>query len=111
MTSSPELTPLQITVLERLVERGFRVVAFPLYATAVGVRRDSFAALLVPVEDGSFRILGQAHYLIDGNLSVQVQVAGAQQFVWKGKSVEVTTNLLVQRRQFAEELELLLVAR
>jgi hypothetical protein len=92
-------------VLERLVARGFRLVAFPLYASAIGVRRDSWAALLVPVEGGGLRVLGQPSYLIDGNLSVQVQRAGARHFVWKGKSVEVTAGLLAQLSQFADELQ------
>ena len=43
--------------------------------------------------------------MIDGNLSVQVQRAGVQQFVWKGKRVEATPELLVRLRQFAEFVE------
>ena len=103
--TAQELTPLQTTVLQRLVACGFRLVAFPLYASAIGVRRDSSAALLVPVEGAGLRILGQPCYLIDGNLSVQVQRAGSRHFVWKGRSVEVTSSLLAQLNQFAEELQ------
>jgi hypothetical protein len=105
MTSSQELTPLQTAVLERLVERGLRLVAFPLYASAIGVRRDSCAALLVPVDGGGLRLLGDPCYLIDGNLSVQVQRAGTRQFVWKTKSVEATPDLLAGLNQFAQELQ------
>jgi len=100
-----ELTPLQTAVLERLVARGFRLVAFPLYAGAIGVRRDSFAALVIPVESGGLRILGQPCYLIDGNLSVQVQRGGTQTFIWKGKSVEATPDLLAGLAQFAQDLQ------
>ena len=103
-----ELTPVQTAVLERLVARGFALVAFPLYATAVGVRRGSFAALLVPVDGGGLRVLGQPCYLIDGNLSVQVQRPGGPHFVWKSKSVPVTSDLLAQLGQFNEELQKLL---
>ena len=57
-----ELTPLQIAALDRLVARGFQLVAFPLYASAIGVRRDCFAALLMPVEGDGLRILGEPYY-------------------------------------------------
>ena len=102
------MTPLQAAQLRRLVTSGFRLVAFPLYASAIGIRRDSFAALLVPAEGGNLRMLGQPCYLIDGNLSVQVVRAGRRQFVWKGKAVEATSDLLEQLCQFAEELQTLL---
>ena len=100
-----ELTPLQTAALERLVARGFHLVAFPLYASAIGVRRDSCAALLVPADGDGLRLLGQPCYLIDGNLSVQVRRAGVQQFVWKSQSMEATPGLLAQLSQFAEELQ------
>jgi hypothetical protein len=100
-----QLTPLQTAVLERLVVCGFRLVAFPLYASAIGVCRDCCAALLVPVEGGGLRILGQPCYLIDGNLSVPIHRAGGRHFVWKGKSVEVTSALLAELGRFADELQ------
>jgi len=52
-----ELTPVQTVALERLVAHGFTLVAFPLYASAIGVRRNSFAALLVPAVRGGLRVL------------------------------------------------------
>jgi hypothetical protein len=100
-----DLTPLQTALLERLVARGFRLVAFPLYASAIGVRRDSFAALLVPVDGGGLRLLGQPCYLIDGQLSVQVQRPGGPHFVWKSKSVEARPDLLARLGKFAEDLQ------
>jgi hypothetical protein len=108
MTSLQELTPLQTAILERLVAQGFHLVAFPLYATAIGVRRDSFAALLVPVDGGGLRLLGQPCYLIEGNLSVQVQRSGGPHFVWKSKSVPASADLLAQLAHFTEELQNLL---
>jgi hypothetical protein len=104
------LTPLQTAVLQRLVARGFRLVAFPLYASAIGVRSNDCAALLVPAEGGSLRFLGQPCFLIDGNLTVQVQRAGKQQFVWKRKSIEATPERLAQLAQFSDELQKLLSA-
>ena len=96
-------------MLQRLVACGFRIVAFPLYASAIGVRRDSFAALLVPAEGGGLRVLGEPCYLIDGNMSVQVERAGKRQYVWKGRAVEVTPAVLMQRQRFAEELQAMLL--
>ena len=100
-----ELTSLQTAALDRLVARGFRLVAFPLYASAIGVRRDTFAALLIPLEGGGLGLLGQPCYLIDGNLSVQVQRPGGPHFVWKDKSMPITSGLLAQLSQFTEELQ------
>lgn len=99
-----ELTPVQTAALERLVARGFTLVAFPLYASAIGVRRNSFAALLVPVAGGGLRVLGEPCYLIDGNLTVRVRRGGRQWFVWKSKSTEATPDLLAQLNSFSEEL-------
>ena len=105
-----ELTSAQTAALERLLARGFRLVAFPLYASAIGVRRDSFAALLVPAENSVLRLLGDPCYLIDGNLSVQVQRADIRRFVWKGKSVEATPELLAALQQVARDLQEVLSA-
>jgi hypothetical protein len=99
-----ELTPVQTAALERLVARGFTLVAFPLYASAIGVRRNSFAALLVPVAEGGLRVLGEPCYLIDGNLTVRVLRGGRQWFVWKSKSAEATPDLLTELSRFSEEL-------
>jgi hypothetical protein len=100
-----ELTPLQTAVLERLVTRGFHLVAFPLYASAIGVRRDSWAALLTPEEGRGLRVLGKPSYLMDGNLTVQVERCGSPYFVWKSRSVEATAELLAQLSQFAKDLQ------
>jgi hypothetical protein len=105
MTSSQELTPPQTAALQRLVERGFSLVAFPLYASAIGVRRDSFAALLEPVAAGGFRVLGEPCYLIDGNLTVRVRRGLGQYFVWKSKSVAATPDLLAQLAHFSQDLQ------
>lgn len=105
-----ELTPVQTAAIERLVARDFTLVAFPLYASAIGVRRNSFAALLVPVAEGGLRVLGEPCYLIDGNLTVRVRRGDRQWFVWKCKSAEATPDLLAQLSRFSEELLHLLSA-
>jgi hypothetical protein len=72
--------------------------------SAVGIRRGAFAALLEPLSDGTFRLLGQAFYMIDGNLSVRVRRDGREWFVWKSRQIEVTPTLLDELAQFSSEL-------
>jgi hypothetical protein len=104
-----ELTPAQFSVLERLAARGFTIVAFPLYASAIGVRRGSFAVLLVPIEGGGLRILGDPCYLIDGNLSVRVSRKGRSMFVWKSREIEATPELLTELSRFTADVSGLLL--
>ena len=99
-----ELTLSHTATLERLVARGFTLIAFPLYASAIGVRRNSFAALLVPIADGGLRVLGDPCYSIQGNLAVRVHRGGRDWFVWKTKSVEATPDLLAELKRFSEDL-------
>jgi hypothetical protein len=106
-----ELTPAQISVVERLAARGFAIVAFPLYASAIGVRRGLFAILLAPVENGSMQLLGAPCYLIDGNLSVRLTRHGRPMFVWKSREAQATPELLAELDRFAADVsELLLPA-
>ena len=105
-----ELTPAHVAVLERLVAAGFVPVAFPLYSSAIGIRRGSTAALLVPDPSGvGLRLLGQPCYLLDGNLSVRVLRDGREWFVWKGKQREVAPELLAELSRFGADLAAVLV--
>ena len=104
-----ELTPEQIAILERLHNRGFALVAFPLYASKVGVRKGNCAALLDPVP-GGLRTFGEPCYLVEGNLSVQVTHGSAKAFVWKKTRLEATPERLAELHAFAEELDELLLA-
>jgi hypothetical protein len=99
-----ELTPQQIGILERLQNRRFQIVAFPMYANHIGVRKGSCAALLVPVAGAGFRVFGSPAYLIGGNLSVSVDRDGQKWFVWKKERVEATPARLAELAQFASEL-------
>ena len=105
-----ELTPVQTAALERLVAHGYTPVTFPLYSSAIGVRRDSFAALLTPFAGGGLRVLGDPCVLIDGNLSVRVHRNAREWFVCKSKSAEATPDLLAQLSRFSKELSDLLSA-
>jgi hypothetical protein len=105
-----ELTLQQVAALERLAAQGFQVVAFALYANAVGLRKGNCAALLGPVAGGGLKLFGEPCYLVDGNLSVRVARSGKQWFVWKKKQVEAVPERLAELERFTEELSNLLHA-
>jgi len=106
-----ELTAQQVAILERVVAAGSSVVAFPLYANAVGVRKGSCAALLEPLPGTGFRLFGEPCVLLDGNLTVRVADAGISWFVWKKLRVEATVARIAELERFVSELKILLEAR
>ena len=103
-----ELTPQQIAGLERFAAQGFRVVAFPLYESALAVRKGNCAALLGPVAGGGMKLVAEPCYLVEGNLSVRLILGGKQWFVWKKKQLEATPERLAELQRFAQELDNLL---
>jgi len=103
-----EFSPQQMAILERLVSQGFSLVAFPLYANAVGVRKGSCAALLDPVANGGFRFFGEPCVLLDGNLSVRITEKGKSWFVWKNQRLEATPERLAELQRFVAELKMAL---
>jgi hypothetical protein len=108
--SVSELTPAHIAILERLVAQGFVPVAFPLYASAIGVRRGSFAALLMPAGDAAMKIMGEPCYVVGSNLAVRTRREGREVFVWKDKAIEATPELLEELARFASDLAFLMAA-
>ncbi len=103
-----ELSPQQIAILELIIAHGFHVVAFPLYANAVGIRSGNCAALLDPIAGGGFRVYGEPCMLLDGNLTVRVTHKGRSWFVWKKQKLEATPERLAELDRFVDELKLLL---
>ena len=103
-----EFSPQQIAILERLIAKDFSIVAFPLYANAIGVRKGTCAALLDPIPNGGFRIFGEPCLLLDGNLTVRIKEKGKTWFVWKKQRVEATKERLSELDNFVTELKLLL---
>jgi hypothetical protein len=99
-----ELTPQQIAILERLRARGFEIVAFPMYASHVGVRKGNCAALLAPVAPAAFRVYGAPAYLVAGNFSVRISRDGRDWFVWKNEKLEVTPARLAELTAFSGDL-------
>ena len=106
-----ELSPKQIGILEKIAVNGFAIVAFPLYASAVGVRKGNCAALLMPMSNGGMKLLGEPCWLVDGNLSVRVQRNGVELFVWKKQEVEATTERLAEVAYLRRELDEMLVTK
>ncbi len=103
-----EFSAQQIDALQRLIAKDFAIVAFPLYANAVGVRKGSCAALLDPIANGGFRVLGEPCILLEGNLTVRIKEKEKSWFVWKKQRVEATPERLAELEGFVLELKLLL---
>jgi hypothetical protein len=101
-----ELSPQQIAILERLIAKDFSIVAFPLYANAIGVRKGTCAALLDLIPNGGFRIFGEPCLLLDGNLTVRIKEKGKTWFVWKKQRLEATKERLSELDNFVAELKL-----
>src|SRR5690349_9960089 len=97
-----------MAIIERAVAHGFTPVAFPMYANAIGVRRGSFAALLVPEGEAALKIMGEPCYVMGLNLAVRARREGCAVFVWKDKNVEATPELLEELQRFSAELAKLL---
>jgi hypothetical protein len=106
-----ELSPKQIAVLEKIASHGFAIVAFPLYASAPGVRKGNCAVLLAPVPHGGMQLLGEPCCLVNGNLSVRVRRNGKDWFVWKKEQIEATSERLQELTAFRAELSGLLAAK
>lgn len=106
-----ELSPQQIAILERLISAGFSIVAFPLYANAVGARKGECAALLEPLAGGGFKLFGEPCLLLEGNLSVRITEKGKAWFVWKKLRLEATPERISDLNGFVAELKLLLKPR
>jgi hypothetical protein len=98
------LTLQQIAILERLRTRAFEIVAFPMYASHVGVRKGNCAALLAAIASGGFALFGTASYLIGGNFTVRVTRDGRDWFVWKKAKLDVTLARLAELETFTAEL-------
>jgi hypothetical protein len=99
-----ELSPTQLKILERLHHSGNEIVAFPMYANYVGIRKGNCAALLQPVASGGFTIYGEPSYLIGANFTVRVTRNNHEYFVWKKENLEATDARVAELDAFAAEL-------
>jgi len=99
-----DLTRTQGEILERLHNQGFQVVAFPMYASYLGVRKGNCAALLAPVPSDGLTIFGAPSYLIGENFSARVKHQDGEYFVWKKDRVPATQERVAELEQFSAEL-------
>ncbi|HTP69223.1 MAG TPA: hypothetical protein VMJ35_10005 [Dongiaceae bacterium] len=106
-----ELTRVQMEMLERLFEAGFRPIAIPPYENALCVHRGECVAALAAVENGGLRLLAPATWMVDGNFSVRLKKPGGDVFVWKKTEVAATEERLKELEKFRGELEEILESR
>jgi hypothetical protein len=99
-----ELSPLQMQVVERLLEAGFRPIAIPPYESALCMRKGDCAAVLAPVPNGGIKLLAPPSYLVNGNLSVRLKRGSGEVFVWKKQEVEATLEKLRELEAFRREV-------
>jgi hypothetical protein len=100
-----ELSPLQMQVLERLVEAGFRPIAIPPYENALCMRKGNCVVALAPVPNAGLKLLAPATYLVDGNFSVKLKRGDASVFVWKKIEVEATPERLRELERFRTQIQ------
>jgi hypothetical protein len=99
-----ELSPRQISTLERLVEAGFRPIANPPYESALCIRKGECAVVLAPVPNGTLKVLAPASHLVDGNFGVRLKRASGEVFVWKKSEIAATPERLEELATFQREL-------
>ena len=100
-----ELSQLQMQVMQRLFEAGFRPIAIPPYENALCVKKGNCVAALAPVSSGGLKLLAPATYLVAGNFSVKLRRGASEVFVWKKKEVEATAEKLAELETFRNELQ------
>jgi hypothetical protein len=99
-----ELSPRQISMLERLVAAGFRPIAIPPYESALCMRKGECAVVLAPVANGGLKVLAPASYLVDGNFGVRLKRGTGEVFVWKKAEIAATPERLEELAAFRREL-------
>jgi hypothetical protein len=99
-----ELSSLQMKVIERLFEAGFRPIAIPPYESALCMRRENCAAVLFPVSNAGLKLLAPASFIINGNLSVRLKRANGDVFLWKGTELAATPERLSELDSFRRDL-------
>jgi hypothetical protein len=99
-----ELSPQQISTLERLVAAGFCPIAIPPYESVLCMRKGECAVVLAPVANDGLKVLAPASYLVDGNFGVRVKRGNGEVFVWKKAEIAATAERLEELAAFRREL-------
>jgi hypothetical protein len=99
-----DVTPQQLSILQRLQGHGFEVVAFPMYEQYVGVRKGNCGALLAPAGSDGFTLYGEPSYLVAGGLSARLIQSDGLWFVRKKDKLAATPERTAELDSFAAEL-------
>jgi hypothetical protein len=99
-----ELTSQQLGILSHLQQRGFQVVAFPMYESYVGVRKGNCGALLSPAGPDAFTLYGEPSYLVSGGLSARTIQSDGHWFVRKQDKLAASPERTAELESFAAEL-------
>lgn len=99
-----DLTRQQAEILQRLDALGFVIVAFPMYASYIGVRKGECAALLAPAPSGGFTIFGSPTCMVGDNMGARVKHSDGDYFVWKNEKVAATPQRTSELDKFSAEL-------
>ncbi len=99
-----DITPNQLSILTRMQERGFEVVAFPMYESYVGVRKGNCGALLTPSGSDGFTLYGEPSYLVAGGLSARIIQSDGHWFVRKKEKIAASPERTAELESFAAEL-------
>jgi len=102
--SMTELSQLQMKIIERLFEAGFRPIAIPPYENALCMRRGDCAAVLAPTPNAGLKLVAPPSFLVDGNLSVRLKRGSGEVFVWKKTELPATPERLKELDAFRQEL-------
>lgn len=106
-----DFTPTQISILRSLDAAGFEIVAFPKYASNVGIRKANCVVLLSPLASAGFQMLATPGYMLGENIGVRVKQGPRDFFVWKTVKLEATAERLAELAAFSEEVSAALLSR
>ena len=99
-----ELTPRQMETVERFFTAGFRPIAIPHYEKVLCLHRGECAALLSPIENGTFSLVAPPTFLFNGNLTVRLKKGSGEVFVWKKDELPATAERLRELQTFRSDL-------
>ena len=99
-----DLTRQQAETLQRLDALGFVIVAFPMYANYIGVRKGDCAALLAQAPSGGFTVFGTPTCMVGENMGARVKQSDGDYFVWKTERVAATPERTSELEKFSAEL-------
>ncbi len=105
-----DLATAQISVLERILNAGFRFVTIERAERYLGVEREGFIALLESA-DGQLKLFGQAGYLLGEGIGMLVEKREGKCFAWHDRSVPATPEMLAGYEKFKSELKEIVEAK